>query len=140
MQECTTCALVHGARHDGQPPLDSFDSIAAWHKQGSSTWQLGEAYVCDRLAAKRTERDYFWSRCLLRNRPAVIEDATLDWDISAHWVHSDGNPNLGKLREDFGHVEVQVADCNADEGAQRLSMSIAEYIDYWNAHKRGTQV
>jgi len=124
------CELVHGARHDGQPPLDSFDSIAAWHSQGSSTWQLGEAYVCDRLDAKRTERDYFWSRCLLRNRPAVIEDGTLEWDISAQWVHSDGQPNLGKLREDF----------NADEGAQRLSMSIAEYIDYWNAHKRGTQV
>lgn len=91
----------------------------------------------DRVDGRTLSLDTFWSRYLLPNRPVLITGLTSAWHCQHEWVSPDGTPDFSRLRELFGAVNVQVADCNLPEEACRLTWTLGEYLDYLEAHSVG---
>ena len=77
----------------------------------------------------------FWRTYLHPNRPALLTGLTSSWHCQREWVTQDGAPDCRCLREAFGAVRVQVADCSLpEEESCRLNWSLGQYLDYLDAH------
>ena len=68
------------------------------------------------------------------NKPILLSaDCTRNWGALRYWVTDDKQLNISYLRQHFGHLTVDVADCQrrAYDDMPKTAMTMNAFLDYW---------
>lgn len=80
----------------------------------------------------------FIKEYLLENEPILLDTRQdiKEWRIYREWIDENGDLNFSKLKSEFGHIIVDVAECSKKEFSDmpKVKSSFKEYLEYIESH------
>lgn len=126
------------------PCFSDFDEIVQWHLENQHiSWHSSSGSLCPRYDGYSLSVKEFWREHLCRNRACVVQSIGSNcWSwylqfVDTHETENAPQLNLAGLSQAFGDVIVDVADCFAGEGSERISMTVNDFLMYLQRHRQG---